>query len=222
MYDMLLAIWQQDFQYLSQSGAVGLLIFCMALILFLESAFVFLPLPGDSLVLLSGSLVAAGVFNHEVTLLYLPLAAGLGSLVAYWQGYALAHTRFMVHIERMVPPDTMPRTTRLLESHGLLAMFSSRFIPFVRVITPMMLGITNLHLPKIAVISFVSAFCWALTLSVFSAFIVQLPQVAQYQQQLTQGLIMLSALLFVLAIVAVFVRWYRHHKAEKANQNKSS
>ena len=129
MQEMLSAIWQEDFQLLIELGKVDLLISCLLLILFLESAFVFLPLPGDSLVLLSGGLMAAGVLQPEVVYLYLPLAAGLGSLVAYWQGHALAHTRFMHHIERMVPQGSLPRAHDLLERHGFMAMFSSRFVP---------------------------------------------------------------------------------------------
>lgn len=41
MQDMFIAIWQQDFDYLSQMGQINLLIGCLLLILFLESAFVF-------------------------------------------------------------------------------------------------------------------------------------------------------------------------------------
>lgn len=215
MWDMLVAIWQQDFSHLTDSGAIGMLVFCLALILFLESAFVFLPLPGDSLILLSASLVVSGVFSYEVPLLYLPLAAALGSIVAYWQGYALAHTRFMVHMNRVIPPESMERAHRLLEKHGMLAMFISRFIPFVRIITPMLMGMTGLHLTKVAIISFVSAFCWALVLSVFSAGLLQIPEFAKYQQVLTQGLLIVSLILFIAAVVTVFRRWYRHHKAEQ-------
>ncbi|MGL5322522.1 MAG: DedA family protein, partial [Aeromonas veronii] len=57
MLDMLMAIWHQDFDALVQMQAVPLLISCLMLVLLLESAFVFLPLPGDSLVLLAGGLV---------------------------------------------------------------------------------------------------------------------------------------------------------------------
>lgn len=213
MYELLVAIWQQDYQVLASHHAVGLLVFCLALILFLESAFVFLPLPGDSLVLLSGGLVASGVFGYEVTLLYLPLAAALGTLLAYWQGYALAHTRFMVHIERMVPPNSLPRAHDLLERHGFMAMFSSRFVPFVRVLTPMLMGMTNMHLPKVALISFVSAFCWTLSLSLFSAMLMKVPQLQQYHHLLAQSLLIISAVLFVLAVIAVLYRWLRHSKS---------
>jgi hypothetical protein len=41
-------------------------------------------------------------------LLYLPLAAGIGSVLAYWQGQALHGTRFMGHVERMIPEGACP------------------------------------------------------------------------------------------------------------------
>ncbi len=213
MQEMLSAIWQQDFQLLIELGKVDLLISCLLLILFLESAFVFLPLPGDSLVLLSGGLMAAGVLQPEVVYLYLPLAAGLGSLVAYWQGHALAHTRFMRHIERTVPNGSLARASGLLERHGLLAMFSSRFIPFVRVLTPMMMGMTRLTVAKVAVISLVSAFCWTLVLSMASAALMKLPVLAQYHQLLGKVLVLVSAVLFLLAVVAIAYRLLRSPKA---------
>ncbi len=213
MQEMLSAIWQQDFQLLIELGKVDLLISCLLLILFLESAFVFLPLPGDSLVLLSGGLMAAGVLQPEVVYLYLPLAAGLGSLVAYWQGHALAHTRFMRHIERAVPNGSLARASGLLERHGLLAMFSSRFIPFVRVLTPMMMGMTRLTVAKVAVISLVSAFCWTLVLSMASAALMKLPVLAQYHQLLGKVLVLVSAVLFLLAVVAIAYRLLRSPKA---------
>ena len=213
MQEMLSAIWQQDFQLLIELGKVDLLIGCLLLILFLESAFVFLPLPGDSLVLLSGGLMAAGVLQPEVVYLYLPLAAGLGSLVAYWQGHALAHTRFMRHIERAVPNGSLARASGLLERHGHLAMFSSRFIPFVRVLTPMMMGMTRLTVAKVAVISLVSAFCWTLVLSMASAALMKLPVLAQYHQLLGKVLVLVSAVLFLLAVVAIAYRLLRSPKA---------
>lgn len=213
MQEMLSAIWQQDFQLLIELGKVDLLISCLLLILFLESAFVFLPLPGDSLVLLSGGLMAAGVLQPEVVYLYLPLAAGVGSLVAYWQGHALAHTRFMRHIERAVPDGSLARASGLLERHGLLAMFSSRFIPFVRVLTPMMMGMTRLTVAKVAVISLVSAFCWTLVLSMASAALMKLPVLAQYHQLLGKVLVLVSAVLFLLAVVAIAYRLLRSPKA---------
>ena len=123
MQDMLLAIWQQDFDQLIQMQAVGLLVTYLVVILFLESSFVFLPLPGDSLVLLAGGLVGMGVLGPEVTLLYMPLAAGAGSPDRLCAGAGAAR-HFMGHVERMIPDGSLPRASRLLHNYGFWAMFS--------------------------------------------------------------------------------------------------
>ncbi|MGL5844154.1 MAG: DedA family protein [Aeromonas hydrophila] len=206
MQDMLLAIWQQDFDQLIQMQAVGLLVTCLVVILFLESSFVFLPLPGDSLVLLAGGLVGMGVLGPEVMLLYMPLAAGLGSLIAYVQGQALHGTAFMGHVERMIPDGSLPRASRLLHNYGFWAMFSSRFVPFVRVLTPMLMGVSRLHLPRVMIASFASAFLWALVLSLVGKAVMAAPVFAQYHELLTKCLLVTSLGLFVIAMAAIAIR----------------
>ncbi|MBE8736713.1 DedA family protein [Aeromonas veronii] len=209
MLDMLMAIWHQDFDALVQMQAVPLLISCLMLVLLLESAFVFLPLPGDSLVLLAGGLVGMGVFGPEVTLIYLPLAAGIGSVLAYWQGRALQRTRFMDHIERMLPPDSLPKATRLLKQYGFLAMFSSRFIPFVRVLTPMLMGIGRLSVLRMCVASFASAFMWALCLSLVGKLAMNTPFFLHHSELLTRALLITSLVLFLVAVMAILFRWFK-------------
>ena len=222
MQEILAAIWQQDYQQLSHLGAVGLLVCVLVTILFLESSFVFLPLPGDSLVLLSGGLVGLGVLGPEVTLLYLPLAAGLGSLMAYWQGHALAGTRFMHHIERMIPDGTLGRAGGLLRRYGFLAMFASRFIPFVRVLTPMLMGISRLHLPRVALVSFASAFLWTLALSLISKAMMQVPLLAEYHHVLTKCLLLTSFVLFLIAIAAIVLRLLRRRQERALVRDRES
>jgi len=41
-----------------------------------------------------------------------------------------------------------------------------------------------------------------------------MPQLEQYHHVLTKALLMISAVLFVLAIVAILYRWYRRPKAD--------
>ena len=166
----------------------------------------FLPLPGDSLVLLAGGLVGMGVLGPEVTLLYMPLAAGLGSLIAYVQGQALHGTAFMGHVERMIPDGSLPRASRLLHNYGFWAMFSSRFVPFVRVLTPMLMGVSRLHLPRVMIASFASAFLWALVLSLVGKAVMAAPVFAQYHELLTKCLLVTSLGLFVIAMAAIAIR----------------
>ncbi|HHQ4626650.1 TPA: DedA family protein [Aeromonas veronii] len=209
MLDMLMAIWHQDFDALIQMQAVPMLICCLMLVLLLESAFVFLPLPGDSLVLLAGGLVGMGVLGTEVTLIYLPLAAGFGSVLAYLQGRALQRTRFMEHIERMLPSDSLPKATRLLNRYGFLAMFASRFIPFVRVLTPMLMGIGRLSVLRMCVASFASAVLWSLCLSLVGKLAMTVPFFVAHSELLTRMLLITSLVLFLIAVTAILFRWFK-------------
>lgn len=211
MHDMLMAIWQQNYDHLIHMQAIGPLVVCLMVILFLESSFVFLPLPGDSLVLLAGGMTGLGVMGPEVALLYLPVAAGLGSVIAYWQGRALHGTSFMAFIERAIPDESLPRASRLLNRYGFLAMFSSRFIPFVRVLTPMLMGISRLRLGGVMLSSFASAFLWSMMLALFGRAVMTIPAVAAHQHMLTKGLLICSLTLFIAAMVAIGVRLLRRH-----------
>lgn len=207
MHDMLLAIWNQDFDRLVALHSVGLLISCLVVILFLESSFVFMPLPGDSLMLLAGGLVGVGVLGPEVTLLYLPLAAGVGSLLAYLQGRALQGTVLMGYLQRIVPEQSLFRATQLLSRYGFLAMFSSRFVPVIRVLTPMLMGMGKLPPLRMVAASFASAFLWTLLLSLVGRGIMSIPLFIRHQELITRLLLTSSLLLFVCAVAALGMRF---------------
>jgi len=207
MYDMLLAIWNQDFDQLVALHSVGLLISCLVAILFLESSFVFLPLPGDSLMLLAGGLVGVGVLGPEVTLLYLPFAAGMGSLLAYLQGRVLQGTVLMDYLQRIVSEQSLFRATQLLSRYGFLAMFSSRFVPMIRVLTPILMGMGKLPLLRMAVASFASAFLWTQLLSLLGQGMMSIPLFIRHQELLTRLLLTGSLLLFVCAVAALGMRF---------------
>ena len=100
-------------------------------------------------------------------------------------GQALHGTAFMGHVERMIPDGSLPRASRLLHNYGFWAMFSSRFVPFVRVLTPMLMGVSRLHLPRVMIASFASAFLWALVLSLVGKAVMAAPVFAQYHELLT-------------------------------------
>ncbi|MNE88587.1 Inner membrane protein YqjA [compost metagenome] len=85
-------------------------------------------------------------------------------------------------------------------------MFVSRFIPFVRVLTPMLMGVSRLHLPRVAVASFASAFLWALTLSLIGKFVMATPMLANHHELLTKCLLVTSFALFVIAVAAIGIR----------------
>lgn len=90
---LLHALWQQDYEMLSDPTLVWAIYGVLFMILFLENGL--LPaafLPGDSLLILVGVLIAKGTMGFPLTLLILTTGASLGCWVSYIQGRWLGNT----------------------------------------------------------------------------------------------------------------------------------
>lgn len=86
---LLNALWAQDFETLANPSMIGMLYFVLFTILFLENGL--LPaafLPGDSLLVLVGVLIAKGAMGFPQTVLLLTTAASLGCWLSYIQEMA--------------------------------------------------------------------------------------------------------------------------------------
>ncbi|MGR5231680.1 DedA family protein [Vibrio rotiferianus] len=206
MQDILSAIWSQDFDALLEINSLYILLLLLGVVLFLESSFVFLPLPGDGLVLFVGGLVGLGALEFSSALAVLSLCAFVGSVIAYIQGRWLHNSKFMHKAEQTLPKDALPKTRLLLNKYGFLSLFISRFIPFVRVLTPMLMGVAQLSFIRTIVISFTSSLTWVITLLFVGKWVMKHPFIEQYQALLTKWFLIGSALLMVTATITLFVR----------------
>ena len=83
---LLQALWAQDFETLANPSMIGMLYFVLFVILFLENGFPAAFLPGDSLLVLVGVLIAKGAMGYPQTILLLTVAASLGCWVSIFRG----------------------------------------------------------------------------------------------------------------------------------------
>ncbi|PMG74424.1 hypothetical protein BCU84_18590 [Shewanella sp. 10N.286.51.B7] len=218
MFDVMLSIWHQDFDVLLETVTIYHLMLILALILFLESSFVFLPLPGDGLVLFVGSLVGLGVVELQHAFLLLTFSAGLGSCIAYIQGRWLSHHPIVTKIENGLPDNTLQRASNLLEKYGFLALFISRFIPFVRVLTPMLMGIRELGVKRAVLMSFTSAMIWSAVLLFIGQWVMNNPMLSNHQETLNKAFLVVSLSLMISATIAMLFRFSRKSKQQSAKQ----
>lgn len=109
--EIVAALWQHDFAALANPHVVGVVYLVMFATLFLENGL--LPasfLPGDSLLLLAGALIAKGVMDFVPTIAILTAAASLGCWLSalLWVcvvtglGYALSMIPFVKRHEDQV------------------------------------------------------------------------------------------------------------------------
>ncbi|MGR5062058.1 DedA family protein [Photobacterium sp. DNB22_13_2] len=207
MQEMLLAIWHHDFETLQQVSSLKWFLLLLTVILLLESSFVFLPLPGDGLVLFAGGMIGLGILDFPTTVAALCFAATLGGFNGYLQGRVLHRTGFVNWLERMLPQESLPKARRLLNKYGFLSLFISRFVPFVRVLTPMLMGIAKLSAWRMVLISTMSSLVWCLILLLVGKWVMLSPMLSDYQQTITKGLVLLSFTLMISALVGLVYRY---------------
>lgn len=127
--DIIAALWQHDFAALADPHIVSVVYFVMFATLFLENGL--LPasfLPGDSLLILAGALIAQGVMDFLPTIAILTAAASLGCWLSYIQGRWLGNTKTVKGWLAQLPAKYHQRATCMFDRHGLLALLAGRFL----------------------------------------------------------------------------------------------
>ncbi|QTF10075.1 DedA family protein [Brenneria izadpanahii] len=219
--ELLNALWLQDFDVLADPKLVWTIYILLFLILFLENGL--LPaafLPGDSLLILVGVLVAKGTMNFPFTIVLLTTAASLGCWVSYIQGKWLGNTRVVQSWLSHLPAHYHQRAHQLFHRHGLSALLVGRFLAFVRTLLPTIAGLSGLNNARFQFFNWMSALLWVLILVSVGFALGKTPVFRKYEDELMFFLMMLPlALLFIGLFGSLFVLWRKKRtaNAEKGN-----
>lgn len=200
--NIITALWHHDFAALADPQVVGIVYGVMFATLFLENGL--LPasfLPGDSLLLLAGALVAKGVMDFVPTMLILTSAASLGCWLSYVQGRWLGNTRTVKSWLKQLPEKYHQRATSMFDQHGLLALLAGRFLAFIRTLLPTMAGISGLSNRRFQFFNWLSAVLWVGVVTSFGYAISMIPFVKHHEDQVMTFLMVLPIVLLVAGFI---------------------
>ncbi|HGK4671826.1 TPA: DedA family general envelope maintenance protein YghB [Kluyvera georgiana] len=204
--DIVAALWQHDFAALANPHVVGVVYLVMFATLFLENGL--LPasfLPGDSLLLLAGALIAKGVMGYVPTLVILTTAASLGCWLSYIQGRWLGNTRVVKGWLAQLPEKYHQRATCMFDRHGLLALLAGRFLAFVRTLLPTMAGISGLPNHRFQLFNWLSALLWVGVVTSLGYAISMIPFVKRHEDQVMTFLMILPIFLLVVGLLGTVI-----------------
>ncbi|AKE08782.1 Inner membrane protein YghB [Serratia liquefaciens] len=208
------ALWQQDFIALADPSVIWVVYAVLFTTLFLENGL--LPasfLPGDSLLLLSGALIAKGVMAFVPTLIILTVAASLGCWLSYLQGRWLGHTNLVKGWLLQLPAQYHQRAHNLFNRHGLTALVIGRFLGFVRTLLPTMAGISGLNSTRFQFFNWLSAVIWVGAVVGLGYAFSQIPLVKRYESQVMTGLMILPLVLLLVGLVGGMLVIWRKKRA---------
>lgn len=128
------------------------------LILWIEN--VFPPMPSDSIVLFTGSLISFG----SVTYLPLVLAATIGSTIGFITMYSIGKKFDEKIIDSgkfsFISEASINKAERWFNRYGYYLIVANRFIAAIRAVISFFAGMSNLNYKKTVYLSIISSFAW--------------------------------------------------------------
>ncbi|WP_225639155.1 DedA family protein [Candidatus Profftia sp. (ex Adelges kitamiensis)] len=204
--DILQALWAQDFVVLSAPKMVLSIYSILFTILLLENGILlFAFLPGDSLLLLAGALIARDVLPLLPTIVVLIIASSIGCWISYIQGRWLGHTKLVRSWLIKLPEHYHQRAYNMFHTHGLVALFMGRFLAFVRTILPTIAGLSGLKNTRFQVFNWLSSLLWVCSMLGAGLAISYIPFVKQHENQMMTCLMLLPIILLVIGLIGTIV-----------------
>lgn len=174
----------------------------LGLIVFLENGVIFAPfLPGDSLVLVCGTLGAAGVLDLVWLSTILTVAAIVGSTFNYFVGYFCAD---LIRSGRMpfVKMSHIQKTQDYFDRYGAFTIGISKFLPIVRTFAPFLSGVGRMNFWKFSVFNILGSITWVVVFASAGYYFSKIPVIRDHLVAVVMGVL-------VLSVVPVFWKFFR-------------
>ena len=128
--------------------------------IFAETGLVVAPfLPGESLLLTSGTLAGAGILEIAVLAPLLFAAAFLGDACNYLIGRFVGR-RLLSKPRKHLRPEHVERAHELYERHGGMAIVLARFLPIVRTLAPFVAGVAGMEMHRLLFFAAIASALW--------------------------------------------------------------
>ncbi len=128
--------------------------------IFCETGLVVAPfLPGESLLLASGTLAGADVLHAAVLAPLLFTAAFLGDVCNYLIGRWIGR-HLLSKPRRYLKPEHIEQAHEFYERHGGMAIVFARFLPIVRTLAPFVAGVARMEFHRLLLYAAIAAALW--------------------------------------------------------------
>ncbi|MDQ2737338.1 MAG: VTT domain-containing protein, partial [Actinomycetota bacterium] len=169
----------------------------IALIIFAECGLLIgFFLPGDTLLFISGLLVATGKFNVNIVVAIVILAASafLGNMVGYGIGYKAGPLVFDKPNAKFFKHEYVERSAAFFEKYGRVAVILARFVPVVRTVATVMAGVSKMNTRVYALYSALGGVVWVAGVTVAGYFLGQITFIANNIDYILVGAVVVVVL----------------------------
>ena len=196
----------------------GFAILGICLIVFIETGLlVGFFLPGDSLLFVTGLLVAGGAISWPIwaVCLLISASAWLGDQTGYWVGRRLGPAVFNREESRFFSHKNVDRAHLFFERYGARAIILAHFVPVMRTFVPVAAGVGEMNYRRFLKYNVWGVLGWGSGVTLMGYFLGGIAFVAQHVEYFTLGFVVLSTIPIALEVI-------RARKGEKAAEASTS
>jgi len=140
-------------------------------VIFAETGLVVCPfLPGDSILFIAGTVVAAAGLDVHVLVVALAAAAILGDSVNYGIGHYIGPKVFERPDSRWFRREYLLRTQAFYDRYGGITIIIGRFVPIIRTFAPFLAGVAGMSYRRFLSYNVVGGCLW-IGLLVYAGFL---------------------------------------------------
>ncbi len=167
-------------------------------------------LPGDSMLVTAGLLIASGKVPMDIVWLnvILCVAAITGDATGYWIGLRTGHALYNRPQSRFFRRDHLLKTKEFYERYGGITIVLARFMPFARTFAPVVAGVAEMTYRRFAFFNIIGGVSWVVSMTLIGYFLGRLvPGIERYVEYLIVGIVFISVLPLIIK--------YLQHRAEQ-------
>lgn len=191
----------------------------LALIIFAETGLLIgFFLPGDSLLVTTGLLIATGVVDLNIWALnaLLIAAAIIGDATGYFIGRKMGQKLYDRPNSRFFKKEHLVKTHEFYERHGGKTIILARFIPVIRTFAPVVAGAADMSYRKFAIFNVVGGVLWIASTTFLGYGLARMiPNVTDYLHYIIAGVIIIS----VMPPIFEFLKERKRMREKREAQN---
>ncbi|MGA7966628.1 MAG: VTT domain-containing protein [Gammaproteobacteria bacterium] len=177
------------------------------IIIFAETGLVVTPfLPGDTLIFVTGALVASGHIYWPAAVLVFLIGAILGNLSNYEIGRALG-PRVFTNRSRWLNKRHLEEAHAYFTRYGAITIIIARFLPIIRTFVPFVAGIGRMSRLLYFAYTVAGAALWVSSIFIVGVFFGNIPFVKNNLTLIVLGAVVVS---LIPALVIVVRKRFRH------------
>jgi membrane-associated protein len=182
-------------------------------IIFAETGLVVFPfLPGDSILFISGTVVAVAGLDIHVLVMVLITGAILGDSVNYGVGHYIGPKAFRKPDSRWFKQAYLLKTQAFYKKYGGLTIIIGRFVPIIRTFAPFLAGVAGMSYPRFLCYNVVGAVAWIASLVYAGYLFGNIPWVKENLTWIVIGIVIVS----LMPAISTFVKERRTARQEAA------